>query len=52
VDLTFDAYKLRNMQARVIALCLEHIILAKIDSGQLEELFSTYFDPLASKIQE
>lgn len=50
-ELSLDEYKLRNMQARIIALCLEHIILAKMeDLDGLEEVFTSYFEPLANKI--
>jgi len=39
------------MQSRIIALCLEHIVLAKMeDLDGLEEVFTSYFEPLASKI--
>jgi hypothetical protein len=48
---SLDEYKLRNMQARIIALCLEHIVLTKMeDLDGLEEVFTSYFEPLASKI--
>lgn len=49
-ELSFEEYKLRNMQARVIALCLEHLILAKCEGEGLEDLFTKYFEPLANKI--
>lgn len=47
---------MRNMQARVVALCLEHMVLAKInaqaDAATMEALFTALFEPLATKIQE
>jgi hypothetical protein len=44
------------LQARIVALCLEQLILKAIDSqvsnDELENIFSQVFEPICDKIQE
>lgn len=54
-EISFEEQRLRSMHARVIALCLEHLVLNALDSNlspeQLEEFFDETFESVSSSIQ-